>query len=297
MKLIKIILVSLIVTLMAAFTVEAADPAESKTITVTIPEVSGEVELMVGSEHRSYAKAELNFDGKLLNDNFEYLVSIEVDTETRTQDNPTTVMLNEAAFLYNLDKFVNVKIGKFKYNPSVMDMLDTVNTKEMNAINKVSLDAEHVYFAVGYQHTESTTRENDGTIVYFGDGSYQVELDWIMKHFRIGVNYQDAREGRAAVGVNFIDPGLIYQFEIMPCDSWKLYGEYGNPTGYDKDDQRFLGGILITYQKASLRYERDCETDYSIGKIGYDFTPNILLELQADSEDVVDVLLTYRFKK
>lgn len=238
------------------------------------PNVSGSVSYKMTDDHTSNLETKVNFGGQL-NANTDYLVTLKKSDSTATFDQ---VYIDEAS-LTNTNKFGQIQFGQFKYNPTVMDIMDTTNFEEMKTAVAVKITpnlGENLHFAVGYQPNA------DGA---FGQDAVQAELDYKFSVVTLGVNYQDLNQGG--------DAGLVWQAEIQPVEYLKIYGEYGNKAG--SDDDQGLVGALLTNGKLGVRGEYNTDNDDWGAKLTYNITNNISTEFEALNGDYNELNVKYTF--
>lgn len=238
------------------------------------PNISGEVDYKL-TEHTSALETEIKMDGKL-DTNIDYNVTLESDLIDLVQ-------VDEASLTYKSD-LVDVQVGQFGNNPSVMDMMDGANFHEMKAPIAVNISpnlGENINLEIGFQPYE--TVGGFGQVVA-DNGAYQVELDYKMSMVTVGLNYQDLKTGDAA---------LVLQVEAQPTESVTIYGEYGNPV--NSSDEQALIGAAYTQDKLSVRGEYNLDNDDWAAKVGYNVTRNISAEFETDSADFNQLTLGYTF--
>lgn len=254
-------IISLIMVFAVAITVSAA------------PNVSGKVEIEVDNERQSNLKTEVDFSGQL-NESLDYNFELQGDTVGTT--NP--VIVDEASLTYT-NELGQIQFGRFSYNTSVMDIMDTANVRTMkdNAAIKASTNiGENMYAAIGYQIAEGNG---------FAEGAYQAEFDYSLPMITLGVNYQNFNDDSEA--------GLVWQAEVQPFDFLTVYGEYGNKTGTE-DDQALVGAVA-KHDSLGVRGEYNMETEDWAAKVGYNVTNNLLAEYQYNSNETSDFTVIYKF--
>lgn len=240
------------------------------------PTISGEVEIGVVEGRTDKLETGIDFQGKLA-PQFQYDLRLESDTDDYIDN---SVNIGEASLTY-INDLGQVKFGKFAYNPSVMDMMDEENLREMNGNSIVKLSTEFgetgISAAVGYQISAGNG---------FDEGAYQAEVDYkFLDNYKIGLNYQDLNDGS--------DAGVVFQIEAQPLEFLKLYGEIGNATG--TDDNRTLLGVLATYEQLSACGEYNTDSDEWAAKIGYQVTDNLKAEYQHNSDSDNEARVSYIF--
>ncbi len=232
------------------------------------PVVSGEVSYGIDEDNDGY-EAIINFDGQLQS-NLDYHAQLKKDMNTiGTALDPTvtdTPSLNELSFTYK-SNLMDVRVGKFDYNPSVMTIMDD-STLEMNAPLAIKVSpkiTENLNLSLGYLPKE----EGD-----FQDNSYQVEADYNLGIASVGVNYQKSNDDQ--------DGALVWQVEAQPFEALKLYGEVGKGT---QEEDIAKVGALVTMNKFYVRGEYDTEAlagnaEWAT-RVGYNFTNNLSTELRS----------------